>query len=163
MTKKRIIILLLIALVIALPAMADGKGAGQDMGAGKSKLGTIIGRGLFVTYGFDVGKATEINIHGGVGWNFYSFTVGANMLFTLVDINIEDQIFPLSLGPQVDLTFGNGYINMGVFAVLRWEYTFWFPLNLFVEVGPGINFNFNGFNPSFDWRGGVGVRYVFGM
>lgn len=162
--KKRILILTIILLVVSLPLMAEDFGQGRDMGAGHTKVGTILGRGFFGTVGFDSGGATEINVHAGTGWNFNYINIGANILFTMVDINIEGQIFPLSIGPQVDVTFGGGGFDLAILAMVRWEYTFWFPLNLFIEVGPGVGLNFNnGVGAYFDWRGGVGVRYVFGM
>ena len=157
--KKWIILVLLAAALAVAPVMA------ADNGAGKTKVGTILGRGLFVTAGFPMGKTTELNVYVGTSWNFYSVTVGANFLFKLVDINIEGETFPLSLGPQVDVSFGyyGGGVVLGVFADLRWEYTFNFPLNLFIEIGPGIDIAmYNGGSAmGFGWRGGLGVRYVF--
>ncbi len=156
--KKLIILVLLVAALAAAPVMA------ADNGAGKTKVGTILGRGFFATAGFPMGKTTELNVYAGTGWNFDVVTLGANFLFTLVDIDIEGETFPLSLGPQADISFGyySGVV-LGVFADLRWEYTFDFPLNLFIEVGPGIDIHMfdGGASMRFGWRGGLGVRYVF--
>ena len=155
--KKLIVLILLITALAVAPVLA------ADNGAGRIKAGTILGRGLFATAGFPMGKTTELNAYVGAGWNFNNVTIGANFLFTLVDINIEGETFPLSLGPQVDLSFGSsGGVGIGIFADLRWEYTFTFPLNLFIEIGPGVDmWMYNGTTARFGWRGGLGVRYVF--
>jgi len=156
--KKLIILVALIAALAVAPVLA------ADNGAGRTKVGTILGRGLFATAGFPMGQKNELNVYAGTGWNFYGVTLGANYLFRLVDIDIEGETFPLSLGPQVDLTFGSfGGVVLGIFADLRWEYTFDFPLNLFLEFGPGIDmYMYNGGTfMEFGWRGGLGARYVF--
>ena len=91
--------------------------------------------------------------------------VGANLLFKLVDVNIEGETLPLSIGPQADVRIPlNNFSNlgMGILADLRWEYTFNFPLNLFIEIGLGLDLDFgNNVNLGFGWQGGLGVRYVF--
>ena len=154
--KRLIVLVLLIAALAVAPVLA------ADNGAGRTKAGTILGRGFFATAGFPMGKKTELNVYAGTGWNFNEVTLGVNYLFRLVDINIEGEIFPLSLGPQADVSFGNGGVDLGIFADLRWEYTFNFPLNLFIEIGPGINIRMdNDASMRFGWRGGLGVRYVF--
>ena len=156
--KKLIVLVLLIAALAVAPVLA------ADNGAGRTKAGTILGRGFFATAGFPMGKTTELNVYAGTGWNFNEVTLGANYLFRLVDIDIEGETFPLSLGPQADISFGyyNGVV-LGVFADLRWEYTFDFPLNLFIEIGPGIDIAMynGGTTMDFGWRGGLGARYVF--
>jgi hypothetical protein len=79
-------------------------------------------------------------------------------MFTLADIMIKDQPFPLSLGPQLNVNMGNEF-NMSVLGLLRWEYTFEeIPLNLYIEAGPGISF-LKGVD--LDWSTSLGIRYVF--
>ena len=155
--KKLIVLVLLITALAVSPVLA------ADHGAGRTKVGVVLGRGLFATAGFPMGKTTELNVYAGAGWNFKTVTLGANFLFTLVDINIEGETFPLSLGPQVDISFGSASgVGLGIFADLRWEYTFNFPLNLFIEFGPGVDMWLsNDSTVRFGWRGGLGVRYVF--
>ena len=157
--KKSIVLLLLIVALAVVPVMAE------DHGAGRSKLGTILGKGVFVTYGIPTGEATELNMFVGTDWSINYIDLGANLLFKLVDVNIEGETFPLSLGPQADvrIPFNNSSnIGLGILADLRWEYTFNFPLNLFIEIGLGIDMDFgNTVNMDFGWDGGLGVRYVF--
>ncbi len=157
--KKSIILLLLIVVLAVVPAMA------VDNGAGRSKLGTILGKGVFVTYGIPMGEATELNVFAGTDWNINYIDVGANLLFKLVDVDIEGETFPLSLGPQANVRIpfnDNKNFGMGILADLRWEYTFSFPLNLFIEIGLGLDLDFgNTVDLGFGWEGGLGVRYVF--
>ncbi len=158
--KKTIILVLLVLALAIVPAMAD------DHGAGHSKIGTILGRGIFVTYGFPGGGSNEVNVFVGSDWNFNYLSLGANYLFRMVDIDIEGETFPLSLGPQADvrIPLNGGDLSMGILADLRWEYTFKFPLNLFIELGLGVDLNFgNNVSLGFGWVAGLGVRYVFGM
>jgi hypothetical protein len=158
--KKSIILVLLVLALGIVPAMAE------ENGAGHSKLGTILGKGIFVTYGFPGGGSNEINIFAGTNWSIDYLSAGANYLFRIVDIDIEGETFPLSLGPQADIKipFNGGDLSLGILADLRWEYTFKFPLNLFIEVGLGVDLNFgNNVNLDFGWDAGLGVRYVFGM
>lgn len=166
MNTKRIIILALIVLAVAMPAMAT------DYGSGKTKAGVILGNSFNATIGFDTGGVTEWNIIAGSNYNFSYFWVGANVLFTLADINIEGETFPLSFGPQASVgwwgAYGYGGMYVDVLAMLRWEYTFNFPLNLFIEFGAGLGMNFgdyytNNLYLDFAYRAGLGVRYVFGM
>jgi hypothetical protein len=158
--KKSIILVLLVLALAIVPAMAE------ENGAGHSKLGTILGKGIFVTYGFPGGGSNEINVFAGTDWGINYLSVGGNYLFRMVDIDIEGEIFPLSLGPQADvrIPLGGSSLGMSILADLRWEYTFKFPLNLFIEVGLGLDLDFGGnTNLSFGWDAGLGVRYVFGM
>ena len=157
--KKLVILVLIIAAFVVAPVMAE------DHGAGRSKLGTILGRGVFVTYGFPGGGKNEINVFAGTDWGINYLSLGANYLFRMADINIEGEIFPLSLGPQADIRipFNNSNnLKLGLLADLRWEYTFNFPLNLFIELGLGVDLDFgNSVNLDFGWDAGLGVRYVF--
>jgi hypothetical protein len=158
--KKTIILVLLVLSLAIVPAMAE------ENGAGHSKIGTILGRGLFVTYGFPGGGSNEINVFVGSDWNFNYLSLGANYLFRMVDIDIEGETFPLSLGPQADIRIplNGSSLKLGILADLRWEYTFKFPLNLFIEVGLGLDLDFgNNVNLGFGWDAGIGIRYVFGM
>ena len=156
--RKTIALVLMITIIAIIPVMAG------DHGAGRSKLGTILGRGVFVTYGIPTGEVAELNIFAGTDWYITYIDVGANYLFRLVDVNIQGEIFPLSLGPQADVAINfDDSIDLGILADLRWEYTFKFPLNLFIELGLGINMGFydDGVSLNFGWQGGLGIRYVF--
>ncbi len=172
--KKGFLVLVLIVLTV-MPLIA---------GEGNVKAGAVFGSPTALTAGFRLSDLMEVNALLGIGWgsggSYYGgagFLVGANLLFTVVHIDINGQDFPLSLGPQVH--FNIGTYGMGIDALfdVRWEYTFEnIPLNLFVEVGGGINwFTYTGdykflndapYNSTynavnFKFLGTVGVRYVF--
>lgn len=175
--KKKMLILGVVLFVLAMPVMADSFGSGKDLGDGYTKSGVILGNGIMATIGFDFQKAGELNLFAGAGWNFQSFRVGANYLFTLADIKIEKEVLPLSFGPQASIgwqfwPYGFGYAGMFVdlLAVVRWEYTFPIPLNVFFEFGAGVGLNFGDYYYTttsnlfvdFAWTAGLGVRYVLG-
>ncbi len=92
--KKSIILVFLVLALAIVPAMAE------DHGAGHSKIGTILGNGVFVIYGFPGGGSNEINVFAGTDWNVNYLSLGANYLFRMADINIEGEIFPLSAVPD---------------------------------------------------------------
>lgn len=90
--------------------------------------------------------------------------LGANLLFNLVDIGIEGESFPLSLGPHVGVSINfEGNVRIDALANLRWEYTFNIPLNLFVDVGLGMGINTKNKNRTVQFSGLflTGIRYVF--
>ena len=123
---------------------------------GRAKLGITLGYPMGVVFGYDFAESTEVNAL--VGTRFNDLILGLNMLFTLVDIKIDGESFPLSLGPAVYLELSTTF-DMAVLAILRWEYTFKnIPLNLYVEGGPGLAFIQD---MQFRWTSAVAVRYVF--
>ena len=181
---KKMLILAAVLLAVALPAMAEDFGRGRDMGSGKTKVGGIVGDGLTATIGFDNGKSGEFNIFAGYDYGYSGFNMvqgGVNYLFTLANIDFGGQIFPLSLGPQVSIGYWwdpFNYFGLSDFnglytealAMLRWEYTFWFPMNVFVEFGAGLGIQFGETYSSsetmhlgFAYSAGIGVRYVIGQ
>ena len=182
---KKALLAVLLVIIFAAPLSA------VDYGEGRMKLGAILGYPIGATFGLPLGGGPEMNLFAGYDFqNWYTFKyrtalfstvfnrfitgtnssgafyLGGNVLFTLVDIDIEGSTFPLSLGPQVGVSIngnGDGNVRLDLMANLRWEYTFSFPLNLFVELGmgAGINFNFKPLPVQFRVNGGLGVRYVF--
>jgi len=123
---------------------------------GRAKIGLALGYPLGIVFGYRVANYMEVNAF--LGTHFSDFSMGANVLFTIADINIKDESFPLSIGPAVYFDFGKDF-DMTVLGILRWEYTFKeIPLNLYIEGGPGFAF-IQGFD--FRWSSSLGVRYVF--
>ncbi len=123
---------------------------------GRAKAGVALGYPSGLVFGYRLANYLEINVLAGTLYN--GFTLGGNLMFTLADIMIKDQPFPLSLGPQLNVNMGNEF-NMSVLGLLRWEYTFEeIPLNLYIEAGPGISF-LKGVD--LDWSTSLGIRYVF--
>ena len=167
---KKLVLLLILAGIIAVPMFAADKGF---------KLGGMAGTPTAITGGYRFSDKMEVNALVGVGFGYYGYaaiTVGANLLFTVYTFDIDGHQLPLSLGPQVVAAFGlNDYYDVfGLDGVLdiRLEYTFDnIPLNLFVETGFGIGYeswkwdffgsDYSDSRVGFAWSGSVGARYVF--
>ena len=185
---KKSLLSVLLVIILASPLTA------VDYGEGRMKLGVVVGYPvLAAAFGYPVTDNMEFNAFFGFDYrNFYtkkvttrvpglipgildSFTVegedvtgalylGANLLFNLVDIGIEGESFPLSLGPHVGVSINfEGNVRIDALANLRWEYTFNIPLNLFVDVGLGMGINTNNKNRTVQFSGLflTGIRYVF--
>ena len=168
---KRALLFSVMILVLALPAMA---------GEGDLKVGVVAGQPTGATIGYHFSDMIELNGIVGFGFGYYSslaFSAGANLLFTVYTFDIGGLEFPLSVGPQVMVNLGlNPLVDLfGVDGVvdIRFEHTFEdFPLNLFVELGLGVqyyNYEWEGYSGqiytddyfNFLFSGAVGARYVF--
>ena len=122
----------------------------------KLKAGLFLGYPFGVTAGYSFSNFFEINSL--IGTNYNSITAGGSGLFTVANIDISGNYFPLSIGPAFYAHFGKDF-KYDVLAAVRLEYSFEeAPLNLFVEGGLGTKV-FEGLR----WAGslGVGVRYIF--
>lgn len=123
---------------------------------GRAKAGLALGYPFGVTFGYKLANYMEVNIFAGSHFN--DFSLGTNLLFTVVDINIKEAVFPLSLGPAVYFNIGDEF-NMALGATVRGEYTFnETPLNLYLEITPGFSF-ISDFD--FYMASSLGIRYVF--
>jgi len=123
---------------------------------GKAKIGAALGYPSGLVFGYHLANYLEVNALAGSYFN--GFTLGANVLFTIADVKIKDQSFPLSLGPQLNVSFGND-MSMALLGLIRWEYSFEeIPLNLYIEAGPGMTFSKGG---DFTWASSLGIRYIF--
>ncbi|MDC7234190.1 MAG: hypothetical protein PQJ58_13230 [Spirochaetales bacterium] len=162
--KRVLLSLLLISLII--PAFAEEKkvedkeireiNVSTENLEGRAKIGVAIGYPSGLVFGYRLANYLEANLLAGSFYN--GFTLGGNLMFTVADIKIKEQSFPLSLGPQVNFHFGKDF-NMSLMGFIRWEYTFEeIPLNLYLEGGPGLYF-LQG--PELTWSTSLGVRYVF--
>ncbi len=124
---------------------------------GRAKAGLAIGYPFGLTFGYRLANYLEANAFAGTHFNS-DFAMGANLLFTIVNINMGDEIFPLSMGPALYCDFDDEF-SMAAGATVRWEYTFdEVPLNLYIEATPGLQF-MNDFG--FYLASSFGVRYVF--
>lgn len=127
------------------------------------KLGVVLGYPSGLTAGWHLSDSFELNVVAGT--HYSDITVGVAPLFTLVNINISDQIFPLSAGPAAYINIGwKGDIQVDILGNVRWEYSFEeIPLNLFIEGGLGVALNIgdekNPISPQ--GSGSLGIRYIF--
>lgn len=165
--NKKIILIVIFILLSASVFAADQGTAGSK---GSLKAGVALGYPTGFTGGWRATDKFEINAL--LGTNYLGFTIGVTPLFTIVDLDIADQPFPLSVGPQVNISLGAlGYGAMiDILGVVRLEYNFIdLPLNLFIEGGLGIRIwtyeSFFGYQPDalvrFGGSGVVGARYIF--
>ena len=154
-------ILIITLIFLSFSAFANNQGSAGS--AGSFKAGVALGYPTGVTAGWRVTDKFELNAL--LGTKYYGFTIGITPLFTLVDLNIADQPFPLSVGPQVNINLGGfGYTALDLLGVIRLEYTLKeIPLNFFIEGGAGVGlFMYSGYSTTyFSWSSAVGVRYVF--
>jgi len=134
---------------------------------GKLKAGVALGYPWGITAGYRFSNLFELN--GTIGSDYNDFTMGVNGLFTLVNLQISHEKFPLSVGPALYSHFGyndgidkNGkddeYTRIDLLGVARIEYSFdEIPLNLFIEAGLGLQLvRFTDPAGSF----AIGVRYI---
>jgi len=169
---KRVLLLVIVA-VIAFPVIALADQTGDQLELMKkepktvkidgtwldarAKLGLALGEPWGVVFGYHFTKTFEANILLGSRFKFDTFTVGGSGLFTLINFQIGKQIFPFSVGPAAYFDFGDG-VSVDALGVVRIEYLFDIPLNLYLEGGAGYTlFNRTGFA----WTAAVGARYVF--
>lgn len=120
------------------------------------KAGLALGYPFGVTAGYRFSNYFELN--GLIGSNFDDLALGVSGLFTVVNIDIAGEQFPLSIGPSFYSYFGDKY-KFDALATARLEYSFKeIPVNLFVEAGAGIRLI-----KFADWAGtwALGIRYIF--
>ncbi len=123
---------------------------------GKAKAGLALGYPTGLTFGYRPANYLEVNAFAGTHGK--DFTLGGSLLFTLVEIKIAQEMFPLSAGPAVYTSFSSDFSLM-TGACVRWEYTFQdVPLNLYIQAVPGIIF-ISDFQ--FALKSSFAVRYVF--
>jgi hypothetical protein len=123
-------------------------------------VGIIVGEptGVSGKYWLDRSNALD----GAVAWSFLddgSFYLHANYIhhhFEVIDLSSGDM--PLYYGGGLKMKFASDFV-FGIHVPLGLAYHFEeAPLDVFIEIRPGINFTPN---VKFDMSGGIGVRYYF--
>jgi hypothetical protein len=129
--------------------------------SGKIKAGVSLGYPTGLTFGWRPSDFFEANLL--LATNFEGITIGFTPLFTLINLEVENQIFPLSAGPSVNLNLGSYSQNIDILGLMRLEYSFKeIPLNLYLEGGLGLNMELgNDAGASLGGSGALGVRYIF--
>ena len=162
---KRILIIIILHLIMLGPLFAEKKQQDKEISRinlsteeleGKAKAGLALGYPFGLTIGYKLANYLEINAFAGT--HAGDFTLGSSLLFTLVTVEIKDEEFPLSVGPAVFCSFSDNF-SMMAGAAVRCEYTFReIPLNLYLEVIPGLTLDKD---LDFYLASSLGVRYVF--
>ena len=167
MVKKTSFILILILMFSAAGSSQVVESLAEDReiktikfdnqrGDDRLKAGLSLGYPFGITAGYSFSNFFELN--GLIGSNYHDFTLGGSGLFTVANIDISGEQFPLSIGPAFYNHIGKRY-RFDALATVRLEYSFEeIPLNFFVEAGGGIRLvKFAGPAGSF----AIGVRYIF--
>ncbi|MDA3810657.1 MAG: hypothetical protein PF518_10075 [Spirochaetaceae bacterium] len=139
---------------------------------GKFKAGVSLGYPTGLTVGWHPSEKFELNLL--LGTDYTGFTVGITPLFTLTNLDISDNNFPLSIGPSVNFSFAQYVTAIDILGLIRMEYNFKdIPLNAYVEFGAGVRITsvtIPAFwtipettvsTTGFGWSSALGVRYVF--
>ena len=169
--KKKLLILLVAALLAAMPAMAaDTRGTSDegDWGIGLN-LGTNNGLGLKFGMGkFDIVANVGLDVlHISNG----NLSLGGDVGFQyeVYDIQIDGpHHMPVTVGLLVPMgfTFGNQFaMHLGVQAMAGLEYMIPdVPVLFYLRVGLGVDMRIvggDGFGLGFGGSGALGVMYVF--
>ena len=167
--KKKVLVLLVVALMAAVPAMAAStRGAADDGSVGIGlNLGTNTGLGMK----FGMGK---FDIFADVGLDVLH--ISSNGMGLGFDVGISYEVYdadfggghhmPITVGAMVPMSFffGNPFaMNLGVLAQVGLEYQIPdVPVLFYLRVGLGIDMALApNFNPGVGGAGSIGVLYVF--
>ena len=125
-------------------------------------LGVRIGNGGEISYQHQLG-ANFLEVDGGLGLGFDGvFNVGATGIYNFMIAQPQwtsrgEWGFYAGPGATVGLGLGEAnYLALGAAGMVGLEYTFWFPLQLSLDVKPTLGF---GFNHGFHW----GVMPAFAL
>lgn len=157
---KRVLSIIALMVFIAVSLSAETKTIKIDNERtdDKFKAGVMLGYPTGLTAGWRIADALELNFIAAT--HYRDITLGFAPLFTLVNIDISGETFPLSVGPAAYLNIGwGGGLDLDVLGNVRIEYSFdEIPLNLFLEGGIGITV-IPAIRPQ--GSGAFGIRYIF--
>ena len=166
--KKKVLILLVVAVLAIAPAMAATRGSSDDGSFGIGlNLGTNTGLGMKFGLGkFDVIANIGIDaLHIGSNGIGLGGDVGFN--YEVYDIDIKGpHHMPVTLGLMIPMGFFFGdpfNMNLGVVLVAGLEYQIPdVPVLFYLRVGLGVNLLIAPeFKPDVGGAGSLGVLYVF--
>lgn len=130
-------------------------------------IGARIGNGAEISYQHTLGGANFLEIDGGLGLPFDgTLSVGATGIYNFMIAQpawTDRGEWGFYAGPGAGVGLGVGdanFFNLSVAGMVGLEYTFWFPLQLSLDLKPTLGF---GFNHGFHWgvMPAFGVRYRF--
>ena len=164
--KKKVLVLLVIAILATVPAMAAStRGAAKDGSIGVGlNLGTNSGLGLKFGMGkFDIFADVGLSVIGGTGLG-----VDAGISYEVYDADFGGgHHMPITVGIMVPMSFrwNNPFAwDLGVLAQVGLEYQIPdFPLAFYLRLAPGVGIvNDSKFNVDFDFAAYIGVLWMFG-
>lgn len=150
---KKAFVIIFTALAFAAVASAQPKA-----------IGLRGGWGAHLSYEHYLGGENFLEIDGGLyGLSTYEFggTVTYNFMIARPNWTPRGQ-WGFYLGPGVNVgtwhnDAGNRAINLGLCVQVGLEYTFWFPLNLSLDIRPGWGF----MSHVIDYYPALAIRYAF--
>ena len=132
----------------------------DSIAAGKLKAGVELGYPFSgLTAGYHFTKTLEGNVIVGSVLDFDRLALGLNLMFTLANLKTGEHLFPLSVGPVAYAEIHSDDTRFFGGGVLRLEYNFEQPFNIYLQTGMIISLSAN--DPEFFWPVSVGFRYVF--
>ena len=153
---KKIILIAAMALGFAVAASAQPRA-----------IGARIGNGAEISYQHTLGR-NFLEVDGGLGIPLDgTLNVGATGIynFMIAQPSWTDRgDWGFYAGPGAGFGLGMGetnFFNLSVAGMVGLEYTFWFPLQLSIDLRQNVGIGFNGHG---DWNHtsiGLGVRYRF--
>lgn len=163
---KRLLIIMIMTLMVLGGLTADRKDVDtvdlEKVGKDRLLLGLSVGYPLSgITAGWKAGDGLELDATlGALNYNYLS--LGAAAMISVVNLEMGGEIFPLKAGPFVYAGFGSRFFGLGAGAMARMEYTFDFPLNLYLEGGVMLEaFDLNDGGLPLGFPVSLGARYVF--
>ena len=142
---KKILLIAAMVLGFAVAASAQPRAIGLRGGVGLAN----------VTYQHSMGTNF---LEAGLGLYGSAFSVEGVYNFMLAQPSWTSRgEWGVYAGPGANVVLGNSVFDIAVAGQVGLEYTFWFPLQLSIDVRPqfGLNYGFSGFYPA------LGIRYRF--
>ena len=142
---KKILLIAAMVLGFAVAASAQPRAIGLRGGVGLAN----------VTYQHSMGTNF---LEAGLGLYDSAFSVEGVYNFMLAQPSWTSRgEWGVYAGPGANVVLGNSVFDIAVVGQVGLEYTFWFPLQLSIDVRPpfGLNNGFSGFYPA------LGIRYRF--
>lgn len=122
-------------------------------------VGIRFAYGAELSYQHEIG-ANFLEADLGLG-DFQYLNVAATYNFMLAKPDWTDRgDWGFYAGPGVALGAGKDVLNIGIAGQVGLEYTFWFPLQLSIDIRPQLGLVGNGFG-IWGWYPQLGARYKF--
>ena len=130
-------------------------------------IGVRIGNGAEISYQHSF-NANFLEVDGGVGLGFdKTFNLGATGIYNFMIAQpawTDRGEWGFYAGPGASVGLGLGdvnYLTLGAAGMVGLEYTFWFPLQLSLDIRPMINVTNLKTNPVSGFYPTLGIRYKF--
>ena len=149
---KRLMMILVAAVAMAAAAAAQPRAAGVRIGWGSElSYQHTLGGENFLEAGVGLGSFTN---------SFFSATALYNFMLVRPDFTPRGT-WGVYAGPGAGVIFTREWAAGGIVGDLGIEYTFWFPLQLSLDVRPALMVGGEGIVTNSIFNFGLGIRYAF--